>query len=62
MLAVTAMLLAFLLLRNGLSRPVGAMFLAGFVAYTALQYYGVEKMLAGDPVAHATAGEVKPAK
>jgi cation:H+ antiporter len=62
MVAVTAMLLAFLLLRHGLSRPVGAMFLACFIAYTALQYYGVEKVLAGDPVTHATAGEVKPAK
>jgi cation:H+ antiporter len=60
MLAVTAMLLGFLLLRHGLSRWVGAMFLAGFVAYTALQYYGVEKLWAGDPVAYATAGEVKP--
>jgi cation:H+ antiporter len=47
MLAVTAMLLSFLLLRRGLSRPVGAMFLAGFVAYTALQYYGVENVFAG---------------
>lgn len=47
MIVVTALLLALLLLRNGLSRPVGAMFLAGFVAYSALQYYGVEKVLAG---------------
>jgi cation:H+ antiporter len=44
MVAVTAMLLAILLLRNGISRPVGAMFLAGFVAYTVLQYYGVDKV------------------
>jgi cation:H+ antiporter len=44
MVAVTALLLTLLLWRNGLSRPVGAMFLAGFVAYTALQYYGVEKV------------------
>jgi cation:H+ antiporter len=46
MLAVTALLLSYLLLRKGLSRPVGAMFLVGFAAYTALQYYGVEKMIA----------------
>jgi cation:H+ antiporter len=58
MLAVTATLMSLLLLRKGLSRPVGALFLAGFVAYTTLQYYGVEKMLAGDSVAQATAGEV----
>ena len=57
MLVVTATLMSLLLLRKGLSRPVGAMFLAGFVAYTALQYYGVEKMLAGDRVGQATAGE-----
>jgi cation:H+ antiporter len=57
MLAVTAVLLGLLLLRNGLSRPVGAMFLAGFVAYTALQYYGVEKVLSGDKSGQATAGE-----
>lgn len=47
MLAVTAILLAFLLLRGGLSRPVGALFLCGFVAYTALQYYGVDRVLGG---------------
>ncbi|MPZ57637.1 MAG: calcium/sodium antiporter [Rhizobiales bacterium] len=52
MLAVTAMLLAFLLIRNGLSRPVGGLFLAGFVAYTALQYYGVDKVMAGKEVPH----------
>jgi cation:H+ antiporter len=46
MIAVTGALLAFLLLRGGLSRPVGAAFLAGFVAYTALQYYGVENVAA----------------
>jgi cation:H+ antiporter len=46
MIAVTAVLLAFLLLRGGLTRPVGALFLAGFVAYTALQYYGVENAVA----------------
>ncbi|HXF54072.1 MAG TPA: calcium/sodium antiporter [Hyphomicrobiaceae bacterium] len=49
MLAVTAMLLMFLLLRGGLSRPVGALFLSGFVAYTVLQYYGVERAFAGRP-------------
>jgi cation:H+ antiporter len=57
MLLVTAVLMSLLLLRNGLSRPVGAMFLAGFVAYTALQYYGVEKVLAGDHLGQATAKE-----
>jgi cation:H+ antiporter len=62
MVAVTALLLTLLLWRNGLSRPVGAMFLAGFVAYTALQYYGVEKMLSGDQLGQATAGEVSKPK
>lgn len=46
MIGVTGALLAFLLLRGGLSRPVGALFLAGFVAYTAVQYYGVENVTA----------------
>lgn len=57
MLAVTAMLLLLLLWQKGLSRPLGALFLLGFVAYTTLQYYGVEKMLAGDHIGHASAGE-----
>jgi cation:H+ antiporter len=48
MVAVTALLLTLLLWRNGLSRPVGIMFVAGFIAYSALQYYGVDKVLAGD--------------
>jgi cation:H+ antiporter len=48
MVVVTVILLAFLLLRGGLSRPVGAMFLTGFVTYTALQYYGVDKVM-GSP-------------
>ena len=47
MLAVTATLLFFLLSYGGLNRPVAALFLAGFVAYTALQYYGVEKVFVG---------------
>ncbi len=46
MLAVTALLLFFLLVRKGLSRPVGVGFLALFAAYTALQYWGVDKALA----------------
>lgn len=45
MIAVTGMLLAFLLLRGGMTRPVGALFLAGFVAYTAVQYYGVGNVI-----------------
>jgi cation:H+ antiporter len=60
MITVTALLLGFLLLRKGLSRPVGAMFLAGFVVYTALQYYGVEKMLSADGSSKAVADEVRP--
>jgi len=40
-----------------LSRPVGVMFLVGFVAYTSLQYYGVDKMLASDHGIEATAKE-----
>ena len=55
MLGVTAVLLAFLLLRSGLSRPVGAMFLAGFVAYTALQYYGVDKVFSNQRLAQGAA-------
>jgi cation:H+ antiporter len=62
MIAVTALLLTLLLWRNGLSRPVGAMFLAGFVAYTALQYYGVDKVLASGQSLQATAGEMKQPK
>lgn len=46
MLAVTATLLAFLLFRGGLTRPIGVLLLATFAAYTALQYYGVEQALA----------------
>lgn len=61
MLAVTALLLTLLLWRNGLSRPVGAMFLAGFVAYSALQYYGVDKVLAGDFTTYAAVSS-KPGK
>ena len=57
MLAVTAVLLVLLLWRKGLSRPVGAMFLIGFVAYTSLQYYGVDKMLASYHGIEATAKE-----
>jgi cation:H+ antiporter len=60
MVAVTAMLLAFLLLRRGVSRPVGVMFLAGFVVYTALQYYGVEKILSADSDTQAVAEEPRP--
>jgi cation:H+ antiporter len=44
MLAVTAVLLFFLLNRGGLNRIVAAFFLAAFVGYTTLQYYGVEKV------------------
>jgi cation:H+ antiporter len=57
MLVVTAVLLGFLLVRNGLSRPVGAVFLASFVAYTALQYYGVDRALSGPTDTSASAGE-----
>lgn len=46
MLAVTAVLLASLLLRKGVSRLMGACFLAAFAGYTALQYFGVEKAFA----------------
>lgn len=61
MLAVTAALLTILLLRNGLSRPAGAAFLSAFVAYTALQYYGVENVLAADFFNQATAaGRITP--
>ncbi len=46
MLAVTALLLWLLLVRKGLSRPIGFLFLSGFVGYTALQYYGVDRAIA----------------
>jgi cation:H+ antiporter len=46
MLLVTAVLLFFLTQRRGLSRPVGIVFLLGFVGYTTLQYWGVERVLA----------------
>jgi cation:H+ antiporter len=46
MLVVTAALLSFLLLRGGLSRTAGAICLTVFIAYTALEYIGVEKALA----------------
>jgi Ca2+/Na+ antiporter len=45
MIGVTALLFAFLLLRGGANRMVGALFLTIFVVYTTLQYYGVEKVL-----------------
>lgn len=57
MLAVTAMLLTLLLWRGGLDRPAGALFLTAFVAYTALQYYGVENFFMGDAFNPATAAD-----
>ena len=44
MLAVTVALLASLIFRNGLSRGLAAIFVAVFCAYTALQYFGVERV------------------
>jgi len=49
MLAVTAVLLLFLLMRGGLNRAVATSFLLAFVCYTALQYYGVDKAFARHP-------------
>jgi cation:H+ antiporter len=49
MLATTAVLLFFLLMRGGLNRVVAASFLLAFVGYTALQYYGVDKVMALTP-------------
>ncbi|MEX0842213.1 MAG: calcium/sodium antiporter [Xanthobacteraceae bacterium] len=60
MVTVTALLLTLLLWRNGLSRPVGAMFLAGFVVYTALQYLGVENVLAGNIFGQAAHADIAP--
>jgi len=51
MIGATAVLLFFLLVYGGLNRAVAILFLAGFVGYTALQYYGVEKMLTGKQAA-----------
>jgi cation:H+ antiporter len=45
MLAVTAAFLASLLLRGGLSRGLASLFLVVFIAYTALQYFGVARVL-----------------
>jgi cation:H+ antiporter len=47
MLATTAVLLIFLLMRGGLNRAAAALFLFAFVGYTAVQYYGVGKLMAG---------------
>jgi cation:H+ antiporter len=55
MLAVTTVLLFFLLVRSGLSRMVGGIFVCGFIAYTAAQYYGIDRMVAGTTVNPATA-------
>jgi cation:H+ antiporter len=49
MLATTAVLLFFLLMRGGLNRVVAVSFLFAFAGYTALQYYGVDKMMALTP-------------
>jgi cation:H+ antiporter len=49
MLATTAVLLFFLLMRGGLNRVVAVSFLLAFVGYTALQYYGVDKVMARTP-------------
>jgi cation:H+ antiporter len=45
MIAVTALLLFFLLFRKGLTRVAGALFLTLFATYTFAQYYGVEKII-----------------
>jgi cation:H+ antiporter len=45
MIGVTALLLTLVFVQNGLRRWAGALFLCLFVAYTALQYYGVENFL-----------------
>jgi cation:H+ antiporter len=45
MIAMTVLVLSLLLFRGGLSRTAGAFFLAGFIAYTSLQYHGVEAAL-----------------
>lgn len=49
MLAVTVGLLAFLIFRGGLSRPVAVLFLLLFAGYTTLQFYGVDKMMHHPP-------------
>ncbi len=64
MIAVTVMMLSFLIFRGGISRPVGAMFLSAFVAYTALQYYGVNdalQSLTGRPATASQAPAAAPA-
>jgi cation:H+ antiporter len=47
MIAITGLVLLFLLLGKGLNRPVGVMFLLLFAGYTTLQYYGVGQVFAG---------------
>ena len=49
MLAVTVGLLSFLIFRGGISRPVASLFLLMFAGYTALQFYGVDKMMDHPP-------------
>jgi cation:H+ antiporter len=49
MLAVTVGLLAFLIFRGGISRPVAGLFLLLFAGYTTLQFYGVDKMMDHPP-------------
>ena len=44
MLGVTAVFLGLLIAQNGLSRWAGTFFLGAFVAYTTIQYYGVENI------------------
>jgi cation:H+ antiporter len=44
MLAVTMVLLSLLIFRGGLSRGTAILFVVAFCAYTALQYFGVEKV------------------
>lgn len=45
MLAVTVVLLGFLIFRGGVNRVVATLFLVAFAGYTALQFYGVDKMI-----------------
>lgn len=45
MIFVTALLMVFLLLRGGVTRITGLLFLLLFTGYTVLQYLGVERLL-----------------
>jgi cation:H+ antiporter len=55
MIGVTVALIVLLLWRRGLDRTAGATFVCAFAAYTALQYFGVDRFLSTQVLDAATA-------